>query len=85
MAVIGGSEGTREGNSFAAREGKVNREMMDADSACNSCWEEEGSGAGATGADGVLGAAQQGMWQQRPPLRQHDLTVGEVPDIATIG
>jgi hypothetical protein len=56
---------------------------MDADSVCNSCWEEEGSGAGATGAD--LGAAQQGMLQQWPILRQHDLDAGEVPDIATVG
>jgi hypothetical protein len=85
MAVIGGAEETREGNSFAAREGKVNKEIMDADSACNSCWEEEGTGAGATGAEGVFRAAQHGILQQPPPLRQHDFTVGVAPHAATNG
>jgi len=61
MAVTGIEEENRGANSFAAGEGSVRREMMDADSACNSFWDEEGTWAGATGAEGVLGAAQHGL------------------------
>ena len=68
-----------------ASEGKVRREMTDADSPCNSFWDEEETGAGATGAEGVVGAAQHGILQQWAPLRQHDFAVGEVPDIAITG
>jgi hypothetical protein len=42
-------------------------------SACNSFWEEEGTGTGATGADGASGLTQHsGIWQcvQSP---QHEL------------
>jgi hypothetical protein len=85
MAVIGIGEENRGGNSFAASEGKVRRETIDADSTCNSFWEEEETGAGVTGAEGDLGAAQQGMVQQWLPLQQHDFTVVEGPDIARIG
>jgi hypothetical protein len=52
---------------------------------CNSFWADEGTGTGATGAEGPLGAAQHAMAQQCRPARQHDFAAGEAPDIATIG
>jgi hypothetical protein len=85
MAVTGTGEENRGGNSFAASQGMLRGEMMDTERACNSFWEKEGTGAGATGAEGVLAAAQQGMLQQWPPLQQHDFNEGEVPDIEMIG
>ena len=59
--------------------------MTDVDSACNSFWEVEGTGAGATGAAGTVGAAQHAILQQCRQWPQHDFAAGEVPDVAMTG
>jgi len=84
MAVLGADEENRKGCSPAPSEGKVRTVMRDAESACKSCWEVEGTGAGATGAAGTFRAAQHGKLQQCPPL-QHVFAAGEGPYAATIG
>jgi hypothetical protein len=85
MAVNGADEENRRGHSFAVSGSGVSREMMDADSACNSFWELEGTGAGATGAEGALGTAQHAILQRCMPWQQHRCAAGELPGIATIG
>ena len=52
---------------------------------CNSIWEEEETGTGATGAEGVFGAEQQGILQQWWPGQQHELVAGAVPAKAITG
>jgi len=83
MAVIGTNEENREGRRVAGSETGVSGEMTGVDSACNSFWEEDGTGVGATGADGPLEAAQHGILQQCPPWQQHDLAAHEAPEAAS--
>jgi len=85
MAVIGTDKAKREGYSFAASEGSVRREITDVDSACNSFWAEDGTGAGGTGAEGALDAAQHSIFGQCWQWPQQDFAAGEVPGIATTG
>jgi hypothetical protein len=84
MAVIGADEDGREGILFAESEGKLRWETIEAESACNSFWEAERTGAGATGAEGPFCPAQQAELQQGR-LLQHVFVTGEIPDVATIG
>jgi hypothetical protein len=84
MAVIGRNEENRGGCAFAGNEGKVSTETTDAETTCNSFWEAEGTGTGATGAKGTFDAAQHAESQQCRPTQQV-FAGDEAPDEATIG
>jgi hypothetical protein len=58
--------------------------MLIGESACNSVWGVDGEETGETGAEGVLDAAQQGLWQQLW-LRQQDFVVAAAPDADNAG
>jgi hypothetical protein len=65
MAGIGIGEENRGGHSFADSEGQARGGTTGGAITCISFWEDEGTGAGTTGAEGVPGAAQQALVQPR--------------------
>src|SRR5438132_700838 len=64
MAMTEAGEGARAGTSSAEREGSAKTEARDAPSACNSFWEVEGRGDGATGSEGAFDFSQQAGVEQ---------------------
>jgi hypothetical protein len=84
MAAIKTADGDGGGYEFADGAAAGRREAIEPGTACNCCWEMEGTGAGATGEEGAFGAAQQGKLQQGRAL-QHVFAAGARPHEATIG
>ena len=85
MVAVGAGEEDSGKNLFASSGGKVRSETLETAITCNSIWEEEETGTGATGAEGVFGAEQQGILQQWWPGQQHELVAGAVPAKAITG
>ena len=61
MAVTEVNETARDGSSSRKLKGNANDETTDAANACNSFWDVEGTGAGATGAEGAFGLTQHAV------------------------